>query len=307
MDEAKERLSQIEQELMRERFGLERFRAQCARWQQELEDLDNTGFFSFLVDVESKKVEARATLQETQSQLETAETNIARLEAEAARLRENVPDGTAGAYSDGTAGADSDGTAGADFADGARGAATSAGTDSGANDVYSDEVHNEACNLLRKIEKAIGVSKMAVQESLSSLSSSRALAIATSGRKSSRLLGGVRRAQADGSNIEMALEVVRDRVDELEKLLTPLLNRAKEKASGEQLNNLKLFHDHLLTMKNSALSVSAPLSYTGSGLSAAFDFNFEHAAGDTTKHLGTLELSAMYVKEALERGILDED
>ena len=56
--ELKNRLKEIEKELKRERFGLERYEAQCHRWQKELDDVETEGFFSFLVNSESKKREA---------------------------------------------------------------------------------------------------------------------------------------------------------------------------------------------------------------------------------------------------------
>ena len=308
MSDARERLTQIEQELNREKFGLERYEAQVKRWQEELKDLDNTGFFSFLVDVEAKKREAQATLTESQSQLDAARANIARLEVEQEKLRESLAQ--AGGAVAGGAGAG--GAAGANL--GAAGVAGDRLGESGVavtggagGEIYNDAIHEKACALLDKVEKAIEVCRTAMSESLAALSASRTRAMmATSGRRAARL-GTQAHVQADGSNIEMALEVIRENVANFEKLILPVLQSCLNRATGPRLEQLKMFQKQFIDLKSYSVSISAPSSYRGYGLSAVASNTFEKATNETGQKLYGIQMTATYIQESLEEGLLDDE
>ena len=300
MSDARERLNQIEQELQREKFGLERYEAQVKRWQEELKDLDNTGFFSFLVDVEAKKREAQATLTEAQSQLQAAKTNIARLEVEQEKLRESLAgEAVAGGTGDGLGAA---GTAGMSAAGTGAGSGVAEGATS-----YNDATHDKACELLDKVESAIEVCRTAMSESLAALSASRTRAMmATSGRRAARM-GTQAHVQADGSNIEMALEVIRENVANLEKLILPVLQTCLGTATGPRLEQLKMFQKQFIDLNSYSMSISAPSNYRGYGLSAVASTTFESATNETGQKLYGIQMTATYVRESLEEGLLDAD
>lgn len=287
INELKTLLAEVEKNLNREKFGLERYKAQVAKFQQELADLDNTGFFSFLVDMEAKKREAQQELTKAKEDLQKTTTEIAQLEARMDTLRGQIAEHEKNAPPESAAPAPQ--------AEGSEATQTEEGE-------YTEVQNGEAILLVDAIISAVEVANSATIQAVESLSASRMTALMS--RKSRALIGGSRRAQASGSNIEMALEVLRERVAELESKLMPVINDMLQESSGPDMDHIKSMRESLFKLKTAAMTATAPANYSATGLGAAVNFSFDEAASGTTAKVSQILFSAQHIKQCLEQEIL---
>lgn len=251
------RLEEIEQELKRNRFGLERYLAQCKRWQKELEDLEGGGFFSFLVNTESKKREAHQMLSDCKKDLEGAVSKVSSLEAEEKAVREELANLST-----------SDDSPDGDSSDGDSSDPTDPSGSSGDIGEFNEEIENEALALLEKIEKVIEVSNQSILDAHSQLASAR-LRSMSSGRPGKGRTRSVPmpKSDASGANIQMALDCLEAPVEKLCQLLNPVVASLAESGGSTSEESNKIIREKLLDLNNLARGLKTPDAYLLSGLS----------------------------------------
>jgi hypothetical protein len=302
LQELKIRLEEVEQELRRNRFGLERYEAQCRRWQKELDDLDGGGFFSFLANTEAKKREALQMLGECKRDLETATCTISSLEKEENVIKGDIA--TASSMSD------------AKVPDTKVPDVTVPDTkvpDVTVPDVtvpdtsefiglLDEGIQNEAIALLEKIEKVVDVANHSILEGFRQVANARidGLSNRRPGRGSSRLVSKPR-SDSSGANIQMALDCLGEHVERLFQLLNPAFARLIDSCGSNNVEALEIFRAKLLDLSKLGRGINRADSSASTELSGSIDFAVEERTNYILTSLLQIAIILPFIKEIVGR------
>jgi hypothetical protein len=282
LQELKIRLEEVEQELRRNRFGLERYEAQCRRWQKELDDLDGGGFFSFLANTEAKKREALQMLGECKRDLETATCTISSLEKEENVIKGDIA--TASVMID------------------IKVPDTKVPDTSEFIGLLDEGIQNEAIALLEKIEKVVDVANHSILEGFRQVANARidGLSNRRPGRGSSRLVSKPR-SDSSGANIQMALDCLGEHVERLFQLLNPAFARLIDSCGSNNVEALEIFRAKLLDLSKLGRGINRADSSASTELSGSIDFAVEERTNYILTSLLQIAIILPFIKEIVGR------